>query len=252
MSDTLELSIHVNAKPETVFRFLSDPELFKQWMGPGALLHTTGVTVHYPTGEIARGTLRESVPNERIVFGWGYDENTHGLAPDSTTVTIQLTATPTGTTVTLMHAGIDETRQAEHAKGWTYYLGQLGSAAANHGFAAALPAAVENYIKAWKETDLTARAAQLDACWEESAAFRDSMGVAEGRTALLHYISNAQKFVPGFQLELAGPPEQCHGYYRFPWLIRTPDGNVMSRGTNFGQLSSSGRFASAVGFWDKT
>ena len=29
MADTLELSIHVNAKPETVFRFLSDSELFK-------------------------------------------------------------------------------------------------------------------------------------------------------------------------------------------------------------------------------
>ena len=29
MADTLELSIHVSAKPETVFRYLSDPELFK-------------------------------------------------------------------------------------------------------------------------------------------------------------------------------------------------------------------------------
>ena len=77
------------------------------------------------------------------------------------------------------------------------------------------------------------------------------MGVADGRIGLLHYITNAQKFVPGFQLELAGAPEQCHGYYRFQWLIRMPDGNVMGRGTNFGRLSSGGRFASAIGFWDK-
>jgi len=55
----------------------------------------------------------------------------------------------------------------------------------------------------------------------------------------------------GFLFGLAGTPEQSRGYYRFPWLIRMPDGNVMGRGTNFGQLSAAGRFASAVGFWDK-
>ena len=38
MSDTLELSIHISASPETVWRFLSEPDLFKQWMGPGAEL----------------------------------------------------------------------------------------------------------------------------------------------------------------------------------------------------------------------
>ena len=61
---------------------MSDPELFKQWMGTGPVLDATHVTVHYPTGQTARGTLRESTPNERIVFGWGYD------APDTSTVTI--------------------------------------------------------------------------------------------------------------------------------------------------------------------
>ena len=69
--------------------------------------------------------------------------------------------------------------------------------------------------------------------------------------ALPHYITNAQKFVPGFAIELAGTPEQCHGYYRFPWLIRLPDGSEMGRGTNFGQLAGTGRFLSAIDFWDK-
>ena len=214
-------------------------------MGPGAVLDATHVTVHYPTSQSARGTLRESTPNERIVFGWGYD------APDTSTVTIQLTPTAAGTTVTLTHAGLTGTQRSEHAQGWTRYLSQLAGAAANLGFATALPAAVDNYIRAWNETDIAASAGQLDACWEDDAAFRDSMDVADGRTALLHYITNAQKFVPGFRLELAGTPEQCHGYYRFPWLIRMPDGNVMGRGTNFGQLSSGGRFETAIGFWDK-
>jgi uncharacterized protein YndB with AHSA1/START domain len=251
MSDTLSLSIHIHAKPETVFQFLSDPELFKQWMGPGAILRPDGIAVRYPTGETAKGTLRESVANERIVFGWGYEGDAHGLAPDSTIVTIRLSATPTGTLVTLEHTGLDAARQADHAKGWNHYLGQLAAAAANRGYALALPAAVENYIKAWNETGASLRAGHLEACWEEDGIFRDSMGQADSRTALLHYIGNAQKFVPGFLLELASAPEQCHGYYRFSWRILTPDGSVMGRGTNFGQLSSAGRFLSAIGFWDK-
>ena len=166
-------------------------------MGPGGVLDATHVTVHYPTGQTARGTLRESTPNERIVLGWGYD------ALDTSTVTIQLTPTAKGTTVTLTHSGLNETQRSEHAQGWTHYLSQLAAGAANLGFATALPAAVENYIKAWNEMDIAVRAGQLDACWEGDAAFRDSMSVADGRIALLHYISNAQKFVPGFQLELA-------------------------------------------------
>src|SRR5262245_58861668 len=142
MSDELELSIDIAAKPETVFRFLSEPELFKQWMGPGANLSATEVTVHYPKGGAARGTVRESVPNQRVVFGWGYDGGTHGLPPDSTTITISLEATPHGTRVTLRHAGLDAAQQKEHRIGWTHYLGQLLAGAQNLGYAEALPAAV--------------------------------------------------------------------------------------------------------------
>jgi hypothetical protein len=77
------------------------------------------------------------------------------------------------------------------------------------------------------------------------------MGSAAGRTALGNYIAHAQQFVPGFQLELAAPPEHCNNHYRFTWIIRKPDGSIMGRGTNFGQLSPKGRFQSAIGFWDK-
>lgn len=251
MSDELELSIHIQASPETVFRFLSDPVLFQQWMGPGATLGADRVTVAYPTGQVAQGTLRESTPHRRIVFGWGYVDGTHGLAPDASTVTIELTPAGDGTQVTLRHSGLNAAQRSEHLKGWTHYLAQLAGAATNLLFAESLPAATQNYVAAWNETDVAARQQLLDACWEETGFFRDSMGVADGRIALLHYISGAQQFVPGFRLELTGTPEQCHGYYRFSWQIRMPDGNTMGRGTNFGQLTPAGRFASAIGFWDK-
>lgn len=251
MPDYLQLSVHVNASPETVYRFLSEPELFKKWMGPGARLTAETVSVRYPTGESAMGTIRESIPNEKIVFGWGYSGGNHGLNPDSTKVTIQLEAVAGGTKVTLTHTGLSKAQQTEHSKGWTHYLAQLTSSAADLGFALALPIAVKKYIQAWNEADVEVRSALLDACWEPDGVFRDSMGSADGRAHLLQYIGGAQQFVPAFQLELAGVPEQCHGYYRYPWLIRMPDGAVMGRGTNFGQISVTGRFTSAIGFWDK-
>ncbi|MBL8237593.1 MAG: SRPBCC domain-containing protein [Bryobacterales bacterium] len=237
MSDALTISIHIQASPATIFPFLSDPQLLSQWLGPEAIA--------------AKGTVRESTPNARIVFGWGYEAAVHGIAPDSTIVTIELTPTATGTTVTLTHAGLDAAQQANHRMGWTHYLSQLAGAAASRLAAEKLPVTIENYIHAWNEPAETDRAARLDACWEEDGTFRDSMGAVDGRDALFTYIGNARQYVPGFQLELAAPPEHCHGYYRFSWLIRMPGGGIMGRGTNFGQLGSSGRIASAVGFWDK-
>jgi uncharacterized protein YndB with AHSA1/START domain len=250
MADDLTLSIDIAAAPETVFRFLSDPQLFQQWMGPGAHLSASGVEVHYPGGNVARGTLRESVPNRRIVFGWGYDQHTHGIGPDATTVTIELEPTPEGTRVTLRHAGLDAAGQNEHRKGWTHYLAQLAGSAANLLFAERLPAAVARYVEAWNHPDFAARAALLATCWSEAAIFRDPMGAADGREGLNHYIAGAQQFAPGYRLVMEGAPEQCHGYYRFAWSIHLPDGGVMGRGTNFGQINPQGELVSCIGFWD--
>ncbi len=247
----LELSIQIAAKPATVFRFLSDPKLFQQWMGTGAILGARDLTVQYPGGDIARGTIREAVPDKRLAFGWGYEQGTHGLLPDSTLVTIDLEATADGgTLVRLTHSNLNQAQQAEHAKGWNYYLSQLGTHAASIGIAEKVPEVVAAYCQAWNETDPGRRKELLDRCWESDGAFRDQMGAADSAEALSAYIGGAHQFVPGFQLESSGRHDLVHGYVRFPWLIRLPDGKVMSRGTNFGQLSANGKFRFVTGFWD--
>lgn len=167
-------------------------------------------------------------------------------SPPPLPAAIDIAPTPTGALITLTPANA-----AGDPHAWRHYLAQLASSAASLHFAESLPAAVNAYIRAWNETDPAARAALLESCWEPHAVFKDGMGVADGRDALHAYIAAAQQFVPGFHLELAAPPEQCHGVYRFSWLIRKPDGSPMARGSNFGQLSLAGRFLSATGFWDK-
>ena len=39
------------------------------------------VTVQYPGGEVARGMIRELVPDRKVVFGWGYEKGLHGWRP---------------------------------------------------------------------------------------------------------------------------------------------------------------------------
>jgi uncharacterized protein YndB with AHSA1/START domain len=250
-SKSLELSIQIAAKPSTVFRFLSDPKLFQQWMGPGAVLSPTEVTVGYPGGEVASGSIRESIQDQKLVFGWGYLNNSHGLAPNSSTVTIELIPTPDGgTLVRLTHSNLDQTQQSEHSKGWNYYLQQLAAHAASTAIAEILPQMIATYCDAWNEVKADRRLELLTKCWEPEASFSDAMGAAENMHALDAYIGGAHQFLPGFRLEAAGPHDLVRGFVRFPWVIRLPDGNVMSRGTNFGRVSSTGKFQFVTGFWD--
>lgn len=248
--DNLELSIHIAAKPSTVYRFLSDAKLFQQWMGTGATLSATGIRVEYPGGRAAAtGTIREAVPDQRLVFGWGYENSEHGHASDSTTVTIELTATADGgTSVKLTHQGLDAQQRENHSQGWNYYLSQLARHAAAIGLSERLPEIVASYCNAWNETDARKRRKLLNSCWEADAAFRDGMGSADGLDTLDQYIGNAQKFMAGFKLEPAGKADLVHGYVRFAWVIRQPDGSPMMGGQNFGQLSSAGKFQFLAGF----
>jgi uncharacterized protein YndB with AHSA1/START domain len=251
--NSLETSIQIAAKPSTVFRFLSDPKLFQEWMGTGAVLGQTDLTVSYPGGEVAKGTIREVIPDQKLVFGWGYVSSKHGLAPDSTTVTIELIPTSDGgTLVKLTHENLDQAQQSEHSKGWTYYLHQLSSQAETVAVAAVLPSTIATYCDAWNETIADRRRELLLQCWEPDAAFRDAMGSAETLQALDGYIAGAHQFLPGFRLEAAGPHDFVRGFVRFPWIIRLPNGNVMSRGTNFGRVSATGKFQFVTGFWDAT
>jgi uncharacterized protein YndB with AHSA1/START domain len=44
-TDTIEVRMRIAAKPATVFRFLSDPDRFKQWMGTASLGPSVGGAV---------------------------------------------------------------------------------------------------------------------------------------------------------------------------------------------------------------
>ena len=71
--DVLELSIHIDAQPETVFPYFIDPDRYLRWMGARASLDPVpGGTyrVAMGNGVEASGEFIEIDPPRRVVFSW--------------------------------------------------------------------------------------------------------------------------------------------------------------------------------------
>ena len=65
----------------------------------------------------------------RVVVSWGM-AGSPDLPPGASRVEFALTATRSGTALTLAHTGLPEARARTHATGWGHYLGRLRVAAA--------------------------------------------------------------------------------------------------------------------------
>jgi uncharacterized protein YndB with AHSA1/START domain len=126
----------VAAPPATVFAFLTDPQKILSWMGAEADTgaHAGGLylvkDVAGRPGRTARGQFREVVPVHRLAYSFGW-EGDEAVPPGSSLVEIDLIDRDGGTLVRMTHTGLPNTAEcANHAKGWAYYLGRLGVAAA--------------------------------------------------------------------------------------------------------------------------
>src|SRR5215207_2732171 len=139
----------IPATPERVYRAWPDPELLRRWLAPGDL-DVTRVEVDERIGghyRIWQGSadgdvggfeceLLELVPNQRIVFRWGFvgPERTAGPTYDSL-LTITLEEAPDGATeLTLVHERLDALQAAmpnvaeSVGPGWDMVLDKLAEA----------------------------------------------------------------------------------------------------------------------------
>jgi len=129
----LEQTIEIDASPETVWQYLTDEEKAKGWWGPGPsfdvapggefLLKTT-------TGMVAKGVFLEVDEPRRLVYTFGWEDRMFAVPPGSTTVEITLEPSGDGTTLRLVHRGLDGEARDQHGLGWRHYLGRLAVAAA--------------------------------------------------------------------------------------------------------------------------
>jgi uncharacterized protein YndB with AHSA1/START domain len=127
----LERDILVDASPATIFPYLSERGKLLQWIGteaeidarPGGVYSVLVGGRHPSLGEFV-----EVVPDERVVFTFGWDEPEHPIPAGSTRIEISLHPEGSKTRVRLVHSGLPSDAISDHTHGWDNYLDRLATA----------------------------------------------------------------------------------------------------------------------------
>jgi uncharacterized protein YndB with AHSA1/START domain len=124
--------VRIEAPPETVFRFFTEPDLMSKWFGSSAELDARPGGPHRiqlnPVA-IARGEYVEVDPPRRVVMTFGWEGDGHPVPPGSSTLEVTLTPDGDGTLLRLVPSGLPEEQRADHKQGWDMYAGRLATAA---------------------------------------------------------------------------------------------------------------------------
>lgn len=128
MSEVVEVVRRIDARPEEVWPYLTEGQLWSRWQGSRAtVVAEPGGTyrMEMDNGSFASGSVVEVIPFRSITFTWGWTRAPFALEPGSTTVQITLEPDGDGTLLRLVHRDLpDELRQA-HADGWNHYVSRL-------------------------------------------------------------------------------------------------------------------------------
>ena len=121
----------IAADPATVYEYLTEPAKWTQWQGVAADLdpRVGGVfSMVMGNGMNARGEFIELIPNQRVVFSWGWIDRP-GIPPGSTIVSIELEPVVEGTLLVITHRAVHEDEAPMQLIGWRHYLPRLAVAA---------------------------------------------------------------------------------------------------------------------------
>jgi uncharacterized protein YndB with AHSA1/START domain len=127
-TSAIEREVRIEAQPETIFPFFTDPELFARWGGVATLDPQPGGIFRNQVNDkhIARGEYVAVEPPHRVVFTWGWEGEDSTVPPGSSTVEVTLTPDGERTLVRLVHRDLPSAESAKaHGHGWEHYLERL-------------------------------------------------------------------------------------------------------------------------------
>jgi uncharacterized protein YndB with AHSA1/START domain len=251
LEHVLERAILIRARRETVFRFFTDSARFAAWWGEGSRIDPRPggpLRIRYPNGVEASGEVVEIVPEEKIVFTFGYEAADKPIPPGGSRVTVLLEEGQHGTLLRLRHALASAEARDAHVAGWRYQLALFANVVAGEQHAAVADRA-DRLLAAWTEADPDRRRAVLGEIAVDDLAFRDAFACTEGLEDLVEHISASRLHMPGVRLERRGEPRQCQGTALVDWVARGSDGRDRGAGTSVLELAPDGRIARVTGFW---
>jgi uncharacterized protein (TIGR03086 family) len=120
-------SVLVPVDIDTAFELITQPDRLRRWKTVAARVDLrVGGEYRWTIvpGYSAAGSFTEVEPGRRVVFTWGW-EGSPELPPGASTVTVTLEPAEGGTTVRLVHDGLNDEQAASHAEGWNHYLDRL-------------------------------------------------------------------------------------------------------------------------------
>ena len=125
--------IMIDATPDTIWPYLTEADKHVEWEGtqaeidprPGGVYRVLVSGTYQGAGEFV-----EVVPQERLVFTFGWEQEGNPITPGSTTVEITLHPEGSKTRLRLVHRGLPDDAVEPHIQGWTHYLDRLAQRAA--------------------------------------------------------------------------------------------------------------------------
>jgi uncharacterized protein YndB with AHSA1/START domain len=249
LEHSLERTLTILAKRETVFRFFTDSERWAKWWGAGSTVDPRpggAIRILYPNAVEVTGEVLEIITPERITFTYGFTSGSP-IPPGSSRVTINLEEESAGTRLTLKHEFSDEKARDDHVQGWRYQLALFSNIVSDEVNANASDA-IDAWFNVWSNTNADERAAELKRIATPIVEFRDRYGATMGDDDLLAHIAAAQYFMPGIRLERLGDVRQCQGMAFCSWNANKA-GSPTGTGATFFAFDADGRIQSVTGFW---
>jgi uncharacterized protein YndB with AHSA1/START domain len=129
---TFRQRLRIEAPPESVFAYFTDPARMARWMGIGHKLDPVAggaYIVEVNDRDVVVGQFVEIDPPRRVVFTWGWRDSRE-VPPGSTTIEVNFTPDGDATLVDFVHRGLPADQRDAHARGWTHFMARLAIAGA--------------------------------------------------------------------------------------------------------------------------
>lgn len=248
LTQSIERTVVIEARPAIVFGFFTDSALWAKWWGAGSTIDPTiggAVYIRHPNNVEVRGEVEEILPPHSIVFSYGYVSG-KPFGPGATRVSIRLAPQGTGTKLTLTHELPEDGMGVQHMQGWRFQLSLFANTVANalHANAASL---ADTWFELWANPDATQRSAMLRSIASEHLVFRDRYSLNDGHDDLLLHIAATQFHMPGIVMKRVGDVRQCQGTMLADWAASNADGKVLLTGTNVFTLDGDGKISAVTG-----